>query len=96
MSVFKFRPKGWCKFPLPLWYSVREARKLPLWIRITKSNFHKVTIARDNGNTVEIGSGVSSQATRLSLNISSQIAEGETVEVHESREGSANAPAQKQ
>jgi len=64
---------------------------------IDKNNritFHKITIARDNGNTVELGSGVSS-GDRVAVNISSQIAEGDMVEVHESREGNANAPISK-
>jgi len=56
--------------------------------------FRKITIARDDGNTVELRSGVT-QGERVALNISSQIAEGDTVEVHEIREGNANAPVSK-
>jgi RND family efflux transporter MFP subunit len=40
--------------------------------------FRPVTIARDNGNSVEIGSGIST-GDRLALNISSQITDGEKV-----------------
>lgn len=60
-----------------------------------KVNFHKVTIVRDNGNTVEIASGVSS-GDRVILNAGSQISEGQTVEAHELKDDSTNAPAQKQ
>ncbi len=45
-----------------------------------KIEFRKVTIARDEGNLLELGSGVS-PGDRLVLNISSQIAPGEAVAV---------------
>ncbi|MFZ0931520.1 MAG: efflux RND transporter periplasmic adaptor subunit, partial [Syntrophobacteraceae bacterium] len=51
--------------------------------------FHKVTIVRDDGNLVELGSGVSS-GDRVALNISNRIADGDTVAVHESADGIAN------
>lgn len=56
--------------------------------------FHKVTIARDDGNTVAINSGIS-LGDKIALNISSQITEGETVEPHEFTDGVAHAPVQK-
>ena len=43
-------------------------------------SFHDVTIARDDGSVVEIGSGLS-PGDRIVLNISSQIAEGDKVTV---------------
>jgi hypothetical protein len=43
-----------------------------------KVNFQFVTIARDNGSLVELGSGVN-PGDRLVLNISSQIAPGQSV-----------------
>ncbi len=52
--------------------------------------FRKVTIARDNGNSVELGSGVSA-GERVALNISSDISTGDTVDPHESRTGLADA-----
>ena len=42
--------------------------------------FHDVTIARDNGNFVEIASGLAA-GDRVALNISNQIADGERVTV---------------
>jgi RND family efflux transporter MFP subunit len=56
--------------------------------------FHKVTIARDNGNSVEIGAGIKAGDV-LALNISSQIAEGDRVEIGKSKESPANALAAK-
>ncbi|MDR3425702.1 MAG: efflux RND transporter periplasmic adaptor subunit [Alphaproteobacteria bacterium] len=55
-----------------------------------KVSFHQVKIARDNGNTVELASGVSS-GDRIALNISSQIAEGDKVEPHEVKKDVGNA-----
>ena len=44
--------------------------------------FRKVTIVRDNGNTVQLGPGVAA-GDRVALNISNQIVDGDTVEAHE-------------
>ena len=54
--------------------------------------FRTVLIARDNGNTVEIQSGVK-PGDVLALNISSQIAEGDKVQISQSKSGGANAVA---
>jgi len=54
-----------------------------------KVEFVSVTIARDDGNLVELGPTVHA-GDRLVLNISSQIAAGETVAV--SRSASAGRP----
>jgi hypothetical protein len=47
-----------------------------------KISFEAVSIARDNGSLVELSSGVKS-GDRLVLNISSQIAAGQTVAVNQ-------------
>ena len=52
----------------------------------SRVSFRKVTIARDDGNMVEIGSGVS-PGDKVALNISSQISDGQAVAVSESGEG---------
>jgi RND family efflux transporter MFP subunit len=52
-------------------------------------SFHKVAIALDNGNVIEIASGISA-GDKVALNISDQITSGETVEVHESKEAAVN------
>jgi RND family efflux transporter MFP subunit len=51
-------------------------------------SFRKVTIARDDGNVVELGGGVS-PGEKVALNISSQISDGQTVAVSEAGEGSS-------
>jgi RND family efflux transporter MFP subunit len=55
--------------------------------------FRQVTIARDDGNVVQLGSGVSS-GERVVLNISSQISEGDKVSVNESANGAPNSALQ--
>jgi RND family efflux transporter MFP subunit len=59
-----------------------------------KISFHKVTISRDNGNLIELASGISA-GDKIALNISYQIKSGETVEVHETKDEAVNAPAPK-
>ncbi len=54
--------------------------------------FQKVTIARDNGNSVEIASGIKTGEV-LALNISSQIAGGDKVQISESKQSPSNASA---
>jgi hypothetical protein len=54
-----------------------------------KIEFQKVTIARDNGSMVELGSGVK-PGDRLVLNISSQIASGQGVRAIDSGSGAAD------
>ena len=49
-------------------------------------SFRKVTIARDDGNMVELGSGLS-PGDKVALNISSQIGDGDAVAVSESTGG---------
>jgi RND family efflux transporter MFP subunit len=56
-----------------------------------KVSFHKVAIALDNGNVIEIASGISA-GDKIALNISDQIISGQTVEVHESKEAAVNTP----
>ena len=59
-----------------------------------KVHFHNVTIARDNGGTVEIGSGVA-LGDKVALNISSQISEDEKVAVIDTGEKTADASEKK-
>lgn len=60
-----------------------------------KVNFHKVIIARDNGNTVEISSGIKA-GDKVALNISNQIVEGEKVKSNDSSAGKKDETASKQ
>jgi RND family efflux transporter MFP subunit len=56
--------------------------------------FHTVTIARDMGEFVEIGSGLS-QGDLVALNISNQIADGDRVIPHNEEPDAATTPAPK-
>ena len=51
-------------------------------------SFRKVTISRDDGNMVELESGLS-PGDRVALNISSRISDGETVAIVESGDGAS-------
>jgi RND family efflux transporter MFP subunit len=53
--------------------------------------FHKVTIIRDNGSTVGIGSGIK-VGDRIALNISSQVTDGATVDARATGDDAKNAP----
>ena len=55
--------------------------------------FHPVTIARDEGNKVEIGSGLS-VGDRVALNLSSRIANGDKVTISEAESDLSSASAQ--
>lgn len=60
-----------------------------------KVSFHKVKIVRDNGNTVDIASGID-VGDRVVLNISNQITDGEKVAVSEEKERNSHEMAAKQ
>jgi hypothetical protein len=55
-------------------------------------SFRAVTIARDDGNLVELSSGVA-PGDRLALNVSSQIGDGERVRAQEIQTGKPAAVA---
>jgi RND family efflux transporter MFP subunit len=63
--------------------------------RESKIQFRNVDIAMDNGNTVDIGSGIAA-GDRVALNISTQIADGQQVDAKDAEGGKAaptTAPA---
>jgi RND family efflux transporter MFP subunit len=77
--AFALQPKGGVQVPaaaLIFRSGGPEVARVDSSGRIT---FQHVTIARDDGNIVELGSGVSA-GDRLALNVSSQILEGEHVQ----------------
>ncbi len=59
---------------------------------VGRVSFRKVTIARDDGNMVELGSGLS-PGDKVALNISSQISDGQDVAVSESAGGPVSGPS---
>jgi len=79
--AFGLQPKGLVQVPAA---ALIFRASGPQVARVDKNNhisFRSVTIARDDGNAVELGSGVE-PGDELALNVSSQIAEGELVQVN--------------
>ncbi|MGA2936188.1 MAG: efflux RND transporter periplasmic adaptor subunit [Syntrophobacteraceae bacterium] len=93
--IFEVPTKGLAQIPAAALIFRTDGPQVAIVDKRNKVNFQKVTIARDNGNTVEISSGVSS-GDRVILNAGSQIYEGQIVEANELKDDSPNAPAQKQ
>ena len=76
--AFKLQPRGLVEVPAAALIFRPKATQVARVDANSKIDFQDVTIARDNGSLVELGSGVK-PGDRLVLNISSQIAEGERV-----------------
>jgi RND family efflux transporter MFP subunit len=78
---FGLQPKGLVQVPAA---ALIFRSSGPQVARVDKNNhisFRSVTIARDDGNAVELGSGVE-PGDELALNVSAQIGDGELVEVN--------------
>ena len=78
--AFKLQPRGSVEVPAAALIFRPKATQVARVDANGKIDFRNVTIARDNGSLVELGSGVD-PGDRLVLNISSQIAAGQTVTV---------------
>jgi RND family efflux transporter MFP subunit len=76
--AFKLQPRGLVEVPAATLIFHPRATQVARVDANGKIAFQDVTIVRDNGSLVELGSGVK-PGDRLVLNISSQIAEGERV-----------------
>jgi RND family efflux transporter MFP subunit len=76
--AFKLHPRGLVEVPAAALIFRPKATQVARVDANSKINFQDVTIARDNGSLVELGSGVH-PGDRLVLNISSQIAAGQSV-----------------
>jgi RND family efflux transporter MFP subunit len=90
--VFQLKPKGSVEIPAAALIFRPGATQVARVGADGKVVFTNVTIARDNGSLVELASGVSA-GDRLILNISSQIAEGETVAVNGGAAGATSGAA---
>jgi RND family efflux transporter MFP subunit len=77
---FGLQPKGLVQVPAAALIFRSSGPQVARVDKAGRLTFHDVTIARDDGNAVELGSGVS-QGDELALNVSSQISEGELVKV---------------
>jgi RND family efflux transporter MFP subunit len=78
---FSLQPKGLVQVPAA---ALIFRASGPQVARVDKNNrvsFRSVTIARDDGNAVELGSGVE-PGDELALNVSSQVGDGELVQVN--------------
>ena len=81
--AFKLQPRGLVEVPAAALIFRPKATQVARVDAHSKIEFQNVTIARDNGSLVELGSGVK-PGDRLVLNISSQIAEGQSVAPNDS------------
>jgi RND family efflux transporter MFP subunit len=81
--AFKLQPRGLVEVPAAALIFRPKATQVARVDAQGKIDFQDVTIARDNGTLVELGSGVK-PGDRLVLNISSQIAQGQSVKANDS------------
>jgi RND family efflux transporter MFP subunit len=89
--AFKLQPRGLVEVPAAALIFRPKATQVARVGANSKIDFLDVTIARDNGSLVELGSGVR-PGDRLVLNISSQIAEGQSVMPTDSDAAPKQAP----
>ncbi len=80
--VFHLKPTSFVQVPASALMFRTSGAQVALIIDKGTVKFQDVTIARDNGNFVEIASGLSA-GDRVALNISNQIANGDRVTVKE-------------
>jgi multidrug efflux pump subunit AcrA (membrane-fusion protein) len=81
--AFQLQPRGLVEVPAAALVFRASGTQVARVNSSGKIEFQKVTIARDNGSMVELGSGVK-PGDHLVLNISSQIASGQGVTVTDS------------
>ncbi len=81
--AFKLQPRGLVEVPAAALIFRPNATQVARVDANSKIDFQTVTIVRDNGSLVELGSGVK-PGDRLVLNISSQIAAGQKVTPNDS------------
>jgi RND family efflux transporter MFP subunit len=80
--TFRLKPTAFVQVPASALVFRATGPQVALITSNETVKFQDVTIARDNGNVVELASGLSA-GERVALNISSQIAEGDHVTVRE-------------
>lgn len=78
--AFSLAPKGLVQVPAAVLAFRSDGPQVAKVDAASRIHFSKVTIARDDGNVVELASGAS-PGDRLALNISSQVREGDVVKV---------------
>jgi RND family efflux transporter MFP subunit len=78
---FGLQPKGLVQIPAAALIFRSGGPQVAYVDKTDHISFRNVTIARDNGNAIELGSGVS-PGDELALNVSSQIGDGDLVQVN--------------
>lgn len=89
--AFGLKPKGMVEVPAAALIFRSGGPQVARVDASGKISFRNVTIARDDGNVVELGSGIA-PGDQLALNVSSQIADGDQVTVHRSEAAAGAAP----
>jgi RND family efflux transporter MFP subunit len=89
-AAFELAPRGLVQVPAAALVFRANGPQVARIDAAGKLSFRDVTIARDNGSVVELGSGVA-PGDVLALNVSSRITEGDTVRVR-APPGPAGAP----
>jgi hypothetical protein len=89
--AFALPPKGLVQVPAAALLFRSTGPQVARVDRNSRIAFQNVTIARDDGNFVELGSGVVT-GDRLALNLSSQINSGDLVRVSTAPQAAAPAP----
>ncbi len=92
---FDIPTEGWIQIPASALIFRSSGPEVAVIDKERHVAYRKVSIARDNGNAVQIGSGLT-EGDQVALNISKQIREGETVEPVELKDGAANVSTPKQ
>jgi RND family efflux transporter MFP subunit len=90
--AFSLQPKGLVQVPAAVLLFRAGGPQVARVDRTGHIEFRNVTIARDDGSVVELGSGVSA-GDKLALNLSSQIGAGDLVKVNDLDAAPPRAPA---
>ena len=85
-ATFHLKPTTFVQIPASALLFRAAGPQVAVVDKFDTVKFQDVTIARDNGNLIEIASGLS-EGDRVAVNISNQIADGEKVTVAESGKG---------
>jgi RND family efflux transporter MFP subunit len=89
---FGLQPKGLVQIPAAALIFRSGGPQVACVDKTGHITFRNVTIARDNGNAIELGSGVS-VGDELALNVSSQIGDGDVVQVNRAEQAKAPVAA---
>jgi RND family efflux transporter MFP subunit len=92
---FNLQPKGLVQIPAAALVFRASGPQVACVDKSSHVSFRNVTIARDDGNAVELGSGVA-PGDQLVLNVSSQIGNGDIVQVNRAEQEKTPPPSQQE